>query len=168
MSAKPPRGSIVRVKPWTLVALLSLGFSLHVLAEPTLPERYLDLYVKINQAEQLERRNDYKNALTAFEDCYQQLLTIRSTDPDWEAALVVHRIDDMKAKILELNIKINPPALAANAVPVPAANDGPVPAAKNAMAPLISVSIAPRPHRNQKVPMKQRFILFRRRDIFCY
>jgi hypothetical protein len=94
--------------------------------EASLSQRYLAVYVKINEAEQAERHEDYKSALSTFEDCYGQLVAIRKSDPDWEAALVLHRLADIKAKIIELGPKANPqPAPAANASQVAATNAAP-------------------------------------------
>jgi hypothetical protein len=93
---------------------MALGLPLRA-AELTLPERYLHMYIGINEAEQAEHAQDFKSALEGFEDCYRQLLDIQKADPDWEEALVLHRLQDLKAKILEMEGRVNPPA--ANAAP---------------------------------------------------
>jgi hypothetical protein len=72
----------------------------------SLPERYLAMYLKINAAEQAERKQDVKEALADFEDCLTRLEQIQLDDPDWETALVLHRLQDVRAKILQLS----PPA----------------------------------------------------------
>jgi hypothetical protein len=76
--------------------------------ETSLSQQYLAVYVKINQAEQAERKGDYKGAVDAFTTCYQQLADFQKTDPDWQTALILHRMADCKAKILELTPKIPP------------------------------------------------------------
>jgi hypothetical protein len=118
-----------------LLLLPILGLALPIptrAADPTLPERYLAIYVKINQAEHLEREADYKGSLAAFQDCYKDLLEIHTANPDWEDALVLHRLDDLKAKILDLESKANAPppaALVAQAAPAqPAPVAAPAPA----------------------------------------
>jgi tetratricopeptide (TPR) repeat protein len=70
-----------------------------------LQQQYLDIYLKINDAEHLEKQNDYRGALEDFKDCYQKLARIHQNNPEWETALVVHRMDDCKAKILDLQPK---------------------------------------------------------------
>lgn len=73
--------------------------------EPTLPERYLAIYVKVNEAEHLEAKGDYRGAREDLEDCYTKLASIHESYPRWESALVGHRMDDCKGKILELQEK---------------------------------------------------------------
>jgi tetratricopeptide (TPR) repeat protein len=95
------------VLAWVLTVPLSLAH-----AEQTLQQRYLDIYLKINDAEHLEKQGDYRGALDDFKDCYAKLSSIHEEDPNWESALVVHRMEDCKAKILELE-----PEAAAQAPP---------------------------------------------------
>jgi Flp pilus assembly protein TadD len=87
-----------------LAGSLSLPLSL-AHAEPTLQQRYLDIYLKINDAEHLERQGDFRGALDDFQDCYNKLSRIHDSDPNWESALVVHRMEDCKTKILDLQPK---------------------------------------------------------------
>jgi Flp pilus assembly protein TadD len=68
----------------------------------TLQAQYLKIYLKINDADQLERQGDYRGALADFKDCYARLQKIHNTDPSWESALVIHRMDDCRAKIVDL------------------------------------------------------------------
>lgn len=74
-------------------------------AEKTRQQQYLDIYLKINEAEQMERHGDYRGALADFKECYEGLAKIQKADPNWETALVLHRMEDCKAKILELQPK---------------------------------------------------------------
>jgi len=92
---------------WILIVPFSLAR-----AEQTLQQRYLDIYLKINDAEHLEKQGDYRGALDDFKDCYDKLAKIHQSDPNWESALVVHRMDDCKAKIIDLEPKAaaQPPA----------------------------------------------------------
>ncbi len=84
---------------------LAMALPLRGADEPSLPERYAAVYVAINTAEQSERHEDFAGAVVQFKDCYAKLAEIQTSDPDWEAALVVHRMADCKAKILELQPK---------------------------------------------------------------
>jgi hypothetical protein len=81
----------------------------------SLPKQYLAIYLKINEAEQAERQGDLRGARAAFEECYERLLAIHKADPDWEDALVLHRLDDCKAKVLELTPKADAEPAATNA-----------------------------------------------------
>jgi hypothetical protein len=94
--------------------------------EASLSQHYLAVYVKINEAEKAEQHGDYKGALTTFQDCYGQLIAIRKSDPDWQSALVLHRLADIKAKIIELWPKANAqPAAVANVPPAATTNVAP-------------------------------------------
>jgi Flp pilus assembly protein TadD len=74
-------------------------------ADETLQQKYLNIYLKINEAEQMERHGDFRGALADFKECYEGLAKINKSDPNWETALVLHRMADCKAKILELQPK---------------------------------------------------------------
>ena len=65
-------------------------------------DQYLRIFLKMNDAEQLEKQGDYRGALALFSDCYARLEKIHKADPDWERALVVKRIEDCQSKIAEL------------------------------------------------------------------
>ena len=93
-----------------MLAAALLVLPLHAVPELSLPKQYLDIYLKINEAEQSERKGDLKAALDTFVVCYQQLLAIQKTDPYWQTSLVVHRLADCKAKIIDLSAKANPGA----------------------------------------------------------
>ena len=71
-------------------------------AEVPLQQQYLNIYLKINEAESMERQKDYRGALADFKDCYEGLAKINRSDPSWETALVLHRMEDCKAKIMQL------------------------------------------------------------------
>ena len=103
-----------------------------VQAEQTRQQQYLDIYLKINDAEHLERQGDFVGALNDFQDCYNKLARIHDEDPNWETALVVHRMEDCKTKILDLEPKAKAQAAAAPppappAPPVPDQTPGPAP-----------------------------------------
>ncbi|HEV3271990.1 MAG TPA: tetratricopeptide repeat protein [Candidatus Methylacidiphilales bacterium] len=84
-------------------------------AEQTLQQRYLDIWVKLHDAENLEKQGDFRGALDDYKDCYAKFQSIHEEDPNWEAALVAKRMDDCKAKIIELEPE-------AEAQPPPASN----------------------------------------------
>jgi Tfp pilus assembly protein PilF len=100
-----------------LACILTVPLSL-VQAEQTLQQRYLDIYLTINTAEHLVQQGDYRGALDDFQDCYTKLSKIHDSDPDWETALVVHRMDDCKRMILELQPKADAQAEASPPAPV--------------------------------------------------
>jgi Flp pilus assembly protein TadD/predicted nucleic acid-binding Zn-ribbon protein len=74
-------------------------------AAKTRQQEYLDIYLQINEAELMERHGDFRGALEDFKGCYDALVKINHEDPNWETALVLHRMADCKAKILELQPK---------------------------------------------------------------
>jgi len=74
-------------------------------AEKTLQERYLEIYVKIHDADQYEQQGDYRSALQTFQDCYAKLQIIHKTNPDWEPAMVNARLNDFTVKIADLKPK---------------------------------------------------------------
>ena len=115
------RVHITLVVAWILTVPLSLAHG-----DQTLQQRYLDIYLKINDAEHLEKQNDFRGALEDFKDCYSKLEKIHQTDPNWEAALVVHRMQDCQAKITDLQPKAD--AQAAMAPPPSIVGPGLAPA----------------------------------------
>ena len=52
-------------------------------AEETLQQKYLNIYLKINEAEQMERHGDYRGALADFKDCYDGLAKINKWAGDY-------------------------------------------------------------------------------------
>ena len=90
------------VLSWALV----LTFAVVPLARATLQTDYLEIYLKLNDSERLERNGDFRGALEGFEDCYAKLHKIHVNNPDWESVLVTSRMDDCRAKITELQPKV--------------------------------------------------------------
>src|SRR5580658_522296 len=107
------RGTYLVILAW----ILTVPFSL---AHATLQTDYLNIYLKINDAQHLEQQGDYRGALDDFKDCYAKLAKIHESDPNWETALVTHRMADCQAKILELE-----PMAAAQAASPPPVVPGP-------------------------------------------
>jgi Flp pilus assembly protein TadD len=94
----------------------------------TLQQQYLNIYLKLNDSERLERNGDFRGALEGFEDCYAKLHKIHNDYPDWESVLVTSRMEDCRAKIAELEPKVDegtpaavPPSTENPGVPNPAA-----------------------------------------------
>ncbi|MGH9593151.1 MAG: hypothetical protein ACRD5L_08670, partial [Bryobacteraceae bacterium] len=92
----------------------------------TLQYQYLRIYLKINDADQLEKQGNYQAALADFKDCYTRLQKIHNSDPNWESALVIQRMNDCRSKIVDLSnrpLEPTPPGPTANpengAVPSP-------------------------------------------------
>ena len=88
-----------------LTCALALGLSLAP-AHATLQGDYLDIYLKLNDSERMERNGDYRGALDGFEDCYARLRHIHLNNPGWEPVLVTSRMEDCQAKIKELGPKV--------------------------------------------------------------
>ncbi len=111
---------------WRVTLICALVFSLALPLPPvratTLQQDYLDIYLKLNDAERLERNGDFKGALEGFQDCYAKLHKIHVSNPDWERVLVNSRMDDCRAKINELEPKVDytapTPAAAPEAVSI--------------------------------------------------
>jgi|GEM_PF-564859 len=80
-------------------------------ADSTNQDQYLTIYVKMHDAENLEKQGDFAGALEGFKDCYNRLSKLHQKDPDWEKALVVHRMEDCKVTIQKLQAQVgdNPP-----------------------------------------------------------
>ena len=94
-----PRRFLAIALTGLLVALLS-----PVRAEDnTLQYQYLKIYLKINDADQLEKQGDFQGALADFKDCYTKLQKIHNSDPSWESALVIQRMNDCRSKIVDLS-----------------------------------------------------------------
>jgi len=91
--------------------ILSCGIASTLALAPvrgaTLQQDYLNIYLKLNDSERLERSGDFRGALEGFEDCYNQLHKIHEDNPDWERVLVTSRMEDCRAKIDELEPKVD-------------------------------------------------------------
>ena len=105
-----------------LLSLAALALPLRAADGPSLPELYAAVYLKINASEQAERHGDFAGAEAGFKECYVKLAEIRASDRYWETALVLHRLQDCKAKIIELQPKADAAAAKVNAVPAGATN----------------------------------------------
>ena len=110
---------------------MAMVLALAPAARATLQSDYLEIYLKLNDSERLERNGDFRGALEGFEDCYAKLHKIHATNPGWESVLVTSRMEDCRAKIVELQPKVEesvestPPAAVA---PGPEAAPATVPA----------------------------------------
>jgi hypothetical protein len=80
----------------------------------TLEQRYLAIYLGMNDAERLERDGRLVQALAEFQNIYGDLERIRNERPDWESVLLMSRLSDTRAKIAELQPHVDAPALAAS------------------------------------------------------
>ena len=67
-----------------------------------LSQQYLSLYTQVNDADEAERHENYPAALKIFQDCYAGFSKIHDANPDWETAIVLHRMNDCHAKVLYL------------------------------------------------------------------
>jgi Flp pilus assembly protein TadD len=83
------------VLAWTLTVPVSLAHASH-------QTDYLEIYLKLNTAENLVKQGDYRGAMADFQDCYLGFAKIHDADPNWEAALVMGRMNDCKRMILLL------------------------------------------------------------------
>ena len=92
--------------------------------DTTLQYKYLKVYLKINDADQLERNGDLRGALDDFKQCYVQLQSIHETDSNWESALVIHRMNDCRAKIVDLSNRLADSGNQVAPTPTPAAENG--------------------------------------------
>jgi tetratricopeptide (TPR) repeat protein len=86
-----------------LVGLLAFRPSSLKAEDQTLQYQYLKIYLAINTADQLERQGDFQGALAQFKDCYTRLQRIHNSDPSWESALVIQRMNDCRSKIVDLS-----------------------------------------------------------------
>ena len=85
---------------------MSLSSVVRADSNEDLSQRYLAVYLGINDAEHLEKNKDFAGALKGFQDCSDKLQAIHVSNPDWHTALVMHRLDDFRAKILDLQDKM--------------------------------------------------------------
>jgi hypothetical protein len=105
--------------PFIFTGILTVPVSL-AHAEQTLQQRYLDIYVKIDDARRLQKQNDFIGALGDYKDCYTRLKKIHESDPNWETALVVYQSANCQAKIQELQPKADVQSAAAATPSAPA------------------------------------------------
>ena len=62
---------LIGLSAWILAIALPLAR-----AEVPFQQQYLDIYLKINDAQHLEKQGDYRGALNDFTDCYVKLAKI--------------------------------------------------------------------------------------------
>jgi hypothetical protein len=111
------RGALMAVLAWILAIPRALGEE-----NPPLNEQYLHVYLKLNDAEGLQKQHDYRGALTLFEDCYTKFVKIyQEHAADWEPALLLKRIQDCRARIEELQ-RLIAASLPPGETPAPADN----------------------------------------------
>jgi len=94
-------------------------------AEKTLQERYLEIYIKIHDADQYEQQGDYRSALATFQECYAKLQAMHQSNPDWEPAMVNARLNDFKVKIADLKPKADAQVTAPAVQPTPSPSPSP-------------------------------------------
>jgi hypothetical protein len=68
----------------------------------SLEQCYLQAYLVLSEAGQAQKRGDDKTALADYRLTLNTLLDIQNADPNWETALVVHRIADCRTEIENL------------------------------------------------------------------
>jgi len=95
------RARLMAVLLGTLIVPLSL-----VHAEETLPQQFLAIYVKMHDSENLEKKQDFIGALKGFQECYDEFAAIHQSDPDWETALIIHRMGDCNVTIQRLQFEV--------------------------------------------------------------
>jgi hypothetical protein len=91
--------------PAALLVWILAGILFPVCAEPSLQQCYLDFYLKVDDAQHLEKQGDYIGALEDFKECSAMLLKIHAADPDWQSALIIHRLADCDFMIIDLQRK---------------------------------------------------------------
>jgi len=85
---------------------MAIGLLAAPVRATTLQSEYLAIYIKLNDSAQLEVKGDLAGALAGFEDCYTRLNKIHTIDPNWENALVIARLGDCRARIIEVEAKV--------------------------------------------------------------
>ena len=109
--------TVICASAWLLATSLPLARA----EDNTLQYQYLKIYLKINDAFQLEKQGNLQGALIDFKDSYTRLQKIHNTDPNWESALVMGRMNDCRSKIIELSGDI---AAQGGTATVPASSGG--------------------------------------------
>jgi hypothetical protein len=95
----------MRARILTAAILILFSRSAFATADLDSGRKYLEVYLKINEAEHFEKSSDIAGALKDFQECYDKLNAIHISNPDWETALVIHRLEDIRAMIIELQLK---------------------------------------------------------------
>jgi hypothetical protein len=62
-------------------------------------EKYLDVYLGLNNAEAMEHNGNHSNALAGFQKCFDQLRQLRADNPGWETVIINSRLEDCRAKL---------------------------------------------------------------------
>jgi hypothetical protein len=98
---------------WLIFALITvltwMGGTASIRAaddDRALSQQYLALYTQVSDGNQAERKGDYTGAIAIFKNCCAGLAKLRDEHPDWETALVIHRLEDCQGKLRYLQDKV--------------------------------------------------------------
>jgi hypothetical protein len=98
------------------VLIFSVGFasSLPTRAQSnqaiSLEDQYLQIYVKMHDAENLEKNGDLKEAYEGYSDCQKRLIILRKTDPQGSADLFMLKpniSDKIADRLVEVKKKLD-------------------------------------------------------------
>ncbi len=76
-------------------------------SDATPQEKYLDIYLGLNEAEGKEHKGDSSSALTIYQECIDQLRQLRADDPGWETVLIDSRLEDCRAKLATIRTSLH-------------------------------------------------------------
>jgi hypothetical protein len=110
------------------VALAS--YSAHAQATPD--DQYVSIYTEIQQADSLQSAGQTQQALTAYDQVYQQLEQFQKVYPDWNPRIVNFRLNYLQQKINDLTAKMpapKTPATGGTNAPANNSNNSPSPSA---------------------------------------
>jgi hypothetical protein len=93
--------------PWPILCGLVLTF---LPSRATVEQQYLVIYMKMNDAERLNKSDNFQASLADFRTCYQMLEKLEDDNPGWEPVLVRSRLEDLRAKVYAEQMKANVPA----------------------------------------------------------
>ena len=86
----------------SLIFIVWLLSSLSLLADTSLQQVYLGVYLEINDGQRRELDKDYLGALVRYQVAESFLARIQVLDPQWETALVSKRLQDCQKKVATL------------------------------------------------------------------
>jgi hypothetical protein len=92
----------MRRLPPFLAVMVFMSAIAHAQNTPSLPQQYLAIYLKFHDAEVCEKNGDDAGAIKIFQEADASLHAIQKADPDWEPALIFHRLSDCQVTLERL------------------------------------------------------------------
>ncbi|WP_238523481.1 tetratricopeptide repeat protein [Candidatus Methylacidiphilum infernorum] len=91
---------------WLFSLLLIFGLSPQVFAVISPQDEFLNIYLALQEAEQMEKKGEAAGAFQKYSECCRRLELLKKNFPEWEPGIVNFRINYSKEKLKVLGPKL--------------------------------------------------------------